>query len=70
MREIKLKVDGYMKFILTLIAIALLGLLFKPFLIPQEARASREVTDVNIAKIDGWSVSSSIGSPIQVKIVK
>lgn len=65
-----IKVDGYTKFILTVIAIALLGLLFKPLLIPQEVRAGREVMDVNIAKIDGWSVNSSISSPIRVKIVK
>ncbi|MDD3726107.1 MAG: hypothetical protein PHI44_02785 [Candidatus Ratteibacteria bacterium] len=70
MGEIKLKVDGYTKFILTVIAVALLGLLFSRLFTPPIAKAGQEILDVNIAKIDGYSVTSSFGTPIKVKVVK
>ncbi|HOV21622.1 MAG TPA: hypothetical protein PLW95_02945 [bacterium] len=70
MEEIKLKVDGYTKFILTVIAVALLGLLFKPLLFSKNLTASQQEIDVNITKIDGYRVSSSFGTPIKVKVVK
>ena len=70
MKEVKLRVDWYTKFILTVIAFALLGLLFKPLFIPQKAEAEKEITDVNIAKINGWAINSPLVSPIPVKIAK
>jgi len=70
MEEIKLKVDWYTKFILTVIAVALLGLLFKPLFTSQSARASQEITDVNISKINNYRVDSSFAPPIRVKVVK
>jgi len=70
MGEIKLKVDGYTKFILTVIAFALLGLLFKPLLFSKNVIAGQQEIDVNITKIDGYRVSSSFGTPIKVRVVK
>ena len=62
--EIKLKVDGYTKFILTVIAVVLLGPLFKPLLFSKNLTASQQEINVNITKIDGYSISSSFGTPI------
>lgn len=57
--------DTYSKIILTLIAIALWGLLLKPILAPEKLRAS-DIQDVNIVQIDGARVPYA--SPILVKI--
>ena len=67
MKEIKF--DLYTKIVLTVIAFALLGLLFKPLIIPQQAEANN-ITDVNVAKIDGYPIGFSSVSPILVKVVK
>jgi len=69
MKEIKLKVDWYTKFALTLIGFALLGLLFRPLFLPQKLEASN-ITDVNVAQIGGCRPGSMYGTPIPVKIVK
>ena len=45
--------DRYSKFILTATAILLLLNLLKPFLVPGEVEARRQVIDVNIVSIDG-----------------
>ena len=56
--------DSYSKIILTLIAIALWGLLLKPMVMPQNLRAS-DIQDVNIAQIDGSR--PNYADPISVK---
>ena len=59
--------DRYSKIVLTLIAIALWGLLLKPIVAPEKLRAS-DIQDVNIAKIDGARIPYT--SPILVRIEK
>lgn len=56
MEEIKLKIDGYTKFLLTLIAIALWGLLINFICSYQIAKAAPETINVNIEKVGGRSL--------------
>jgi len=78
-----MKTDLYTKIVLTVIAVVLTINLLKDFdlittaragnpsaIIPaNEVVAPKEVIDVNIVKVDGYSVSSSIVDPIKVKVV-
>lgn len=59
--------DTYSKAILTLIAIALWGLLLNPIVAPEKLRAS-DIQDVNIVQIDGARIPYT--SPILVRIEK
>lgn len=69
MREVKLRIDWYTKFILTLIAIALFGIFFRLTFTPNPVQASREsIQDVNIAKIGGRYLT--FAKPIRVEVVK
>ena len=70
MKEIKLRLDWYTKFILTVIAFSFLGLLFKPLFIPLEAKASKEIVNVNIERIGGSRIDSLLPPPIKVKVVE
>lgn len=54
MKTITLKLDSYSKLVLTVIAIALIGVALRPFL-PSELEANPQVVDVNIAEIGGYS---------------
>lgn len=53
-----LKLDLYTRIILTIIAICLVVIAFRPALGPQPAQASGDVTDVNLNSIGGWSISA------------
>lgn len=57
--------DTYSKIILTLIAIALWGLLLKPIVAPEKLRAS-DIQDVNLVQIDAARIPYA--SPIAVKM--
>jgi hypothetical protein len=70
MKETKVEVDGYTKFILTVIAVALLGLFLQSFLTPEIASAQKEVINVNIEQIDGRSIDSYSTPAIKVKLAK
>lgn len=77
-----MKTDLYTKIVLTVIAVVLTVNLLKEFDFITTAQASakaipdaavitvpKEIIDVNIVKIDGWDVSSSMADPIKVKVV-
>jgi len=70
MENAKLEVDSYTRFILTIIAITLVGLLFKGFLTAKIASAQKETIDVNITQISGQKINSILCSPVSVKIVE
>jgi hypothetical protein len=63
----ELKIDLYTKFILTVIAISLLGLFLKPIILPRRAAADQTIQDVNIVKIDGHYIGQ-FTPPINVRI--
>lgn len=63
----RLKIDWYTKFILTVIAASLLGLLLKAAISPQMVIAARTIQDVNIAKVDGHYIGQ-FTPPINVRI--
>ena len=52
--------DLYTKIVLTIIAIALWGILIKPIFVSENVRASNQVLDVNIKEIGGRTVSEKI----------
>ena len=52
--------DLYTKIVLTIIAIALWGFLFKPIFVSESVGASSQVLDVNIKEIGGRTVSDKI----------
>jgi len=60
-----MKIDTYTKLILLLIAIALWGILLKPLLISESAKASNVILDVNIKQIDGKRVYGSLDVNIE-----
>ncbi|MBI2266374.1 MAG: hypothetical protein HYU64_14615 [Armatimonadetes bacterium] len=62
-----IQVDRYTKFVLTVIAIALMLIAFRPLVEPRVAVAEKGVVEVNLKSIGGWSLNSS--NPIPVKIV-
>ncbi|GJM17004.1 MAG: hypothetical protein DHS20C13_23310 [Thermodesulfobacteriota bacterium] len=55
-----MKIDLYTKITLTLIAIALWGLLLQPLIISRPVVASTGITDVNIKQIDGKNIKPTI----------
>jgi hypothetical protein len=55
-----MKIDLYTKLILTVIAIALWGILLKPIFMSDRVSASTQVMDVNIKEIGGKRVDSRI----------
>lgn len=52
--------DLYTKIVLTIIAIALWGILLKPIFVSESVGASSQVLDVNIKEIGGRTVSEKI----------
>ena len=62
-----MKIDIFTKVILTLIAVALWGLLLQPFVAPKVVGATTGVIDVNVKQIDGRDI---IGSALDVNIEK
>ena len=56
----------YMNFILTVIAVLLAVNLVKPLLMPPSAGATKEIVDVNIARVAGSSVITK-GVPVYIK---
>ena len=60
-------IDKYTKLVLTVIAVALLGLLFKdaPVIPSAHAQSGSQITDVNIVQIAGWSIPAA--NPTQRK---
>ena len=46
-------IDTYTKVILTIIGITLIGLLLQPIYLPEPVTAGSQITDVNIAKVNG-----------------
>ena len=75
MKEIKLRVDWYTKAVLTVIALALCWFSVKPLFAAKEVTASgqKEVVDVNIVRLGGYSFLGYIGStedislPVRIK---
>ena len=55
-----MKTDLYTKIVLTIIAIALWGLLLKPTFVSQSVGASTQVLDVNIKEIGGRAINDKI----------
>ncbi len=55
-----MKTDLYTKIVLTIIAIALWGILLKPIFISESLGASNRILDVNIKEIGGRTVSDKI----------
>lgn len=70
MAEVKFEVDRYTKFILTVIAVALLGLLIQGILTPKVASAQKEIIKVNIEQVRGRSVDSYSTPAIKVKLAQ
>jgi len=69
MKRVELKVGWYVKFILTVIAISLLGSLLKPVIFPKKVIAWQDnILDVNVEKIGGRYIEYA--EPLPVKIVK
>jgi len=64
---VRLKIDLYTKFILTVIAVSLLGLLLRPVILPQMAVTARNIQDVNIAKVGGDYIGQ-FTPPINVRL--
>ena len=62
-----MKIDIFTKVMLTLIAVALWGLLLQPLLSPKAVGASTGVIDVNIKQIDGRNIN---GSALDVNLAK
>ena len=60
-----MKIDLYTKVVLTIIAIALWGLLLKPIFVSESVSASTQVLDVNIEKIGGRTVGGIIDVNIE-----
>ena len=58
-------IDLYTKVVLTLIAVALWGLLLKPIFISESVGASTQVLDVNIKEIGGRAVRGIIDVNIE-----
>ena len=52
-----MKVDLYTKIMRTVIAVALLGILFQPYISTQPAIASSSVIDVNIKEVAGRRIT-------------
>ena len=55
-----MKTDLYTKIVLTVIAIALWGLLVKPIFVSENVGASTQVVDVNMKEIGGRLINDKI----------
>jgi hypothetical protein len=55
-----IKTDKFTKFLLSIIAIALVAIVVKLYFSPEKAIAGPNVMDVNIKYVDGRSVSSGV----------
>jgi hypothetical protein len=62
-----MKVDLYTKIILTVIAVALLGILLQPYLQTSPVNASTGVLDVNISELGGRRIVDTL--PVDIKKV-
>jgi len=62
-----MKVDNYSKIILTLIAVALWGILLQPYIQTQPVNASNGVLQVNIKEVAGRELVDAL--PVDVKKV-
>ena len=62
-----MKVDIYSKIILTLIAVALWGILLQPYIYTQPVNASTGLVDVNIKEVGGRRVNNTL--PVDIKKV-
>ena len=62
-----MKVDFYGNIILTVIAVALLGILFQPYLSTQPVNASTGVIQVNIKEVAGRRLVDTL--PVDIKKV-
>lgn len=60
-----MKVDLYTKIILTVIAVALLGILFQPYIQTSPVNASTGVVDVNIKELGGRRVNDALAVDIK-----
>ncbi len=60
-----MKVDLYTKIILTVIAVALLGILFQPYISTQPVNASTGVIQVNIKEVAGRRLTDTL--PVDIK---
>jgi hypothetical protein len=60
-----MKVDLYTKIILTVIAVALLGILLQPYISTQPVNASTSVLDVNIKELGGRRIVDTL--PVDIK---
>lgn len=60
-----MKIDIYTKLVLTLIALALWGLLLQNFVISREVNASTGVMDVNLKQIDGRNIDTVLDVNIE-----
>lgn len=59
--------DRWTKTALWLIAIALWGLLVRPFFLPESVGAARGITDVNIAEVGGSRMSFNGPLPVRAE---
>ena len=62
-----MKLDIYSKIILTLIAVALWGILLQPYISTQPVNASTGLVDVNIKEVGGRRVDNTL--PVDIKKV-
>jgi len=62
-----MKLDIYSKIILTLIAVALWGILLQPYISTQPVNASTGLVDVNIKEVGGRRVNNTL--PVDIKKV-
>ena len=60
-----MKVDLYTKIILTVIAVALLGILLQPYISTQPVNASTGVIQVNIKEVAGRRLTDTL--PVDIK---
>jgi hypothetical protein len=67
-RVIILRLDHYSRIILTIIAVSLMGMLCKSFFPVSKAEAELQVSDINIAMINGQPID--IATPFRVSIAK
>ena len=62
-----MKLDIYSKIILTLIAVALWGILLQPYISTQPVNASTGLVDVNIKEVGGRRINNTL--PVDIKKV-
>jgi len=60
-----MKIDNYLRFVLTVIALCLLWNTFKPLFIPKDVVAYGDILSVNIERIGGHFVYDAI--PVDIR---